>query len=62
MSTQVAVSQIPNCDVCAQKANTVPAYADAKLDIGPWANVCKTHFDQFNCSLGTGRGQEFITR
>jgi hypothetical protein len=64
MGTQTTVSTIPNCDVCANAVvpQQVPAYADAKLNIGPWANVCRKHFEQHGCSLGTGRGQELILR
>ena len=61
MSTRVAVAKIPDCDICKHAyGKTVPAYADARLDIGSWANVCKEHFDAHKCSLGTGRGQELV--
>jgi hypothetical protein len=57
----VKVAVIPDCDVCrAERGQIVPAYADAKLSIGPWANVCKMHFAQYGCSLGLGRGQELV--
>ncbi len=60
MSTQVKVPSIPSCDVCQSEGVKTPAYADAKLNIGPWANVCKMHFDAHSCSLGTGHGQKLI--
>lgn len=64
----VTVAEIPDCDVCKaqwqgrKNAPIQPAYADAKLNIGPWANVCKKHFAAYGCSLGLGRGQELIVR
>lgn len=58
--TQATVAVIPNCDLCTKNGEQVPAYADAKLSIGPWAFVCKKHFDEYGCSLGLGRGQELV--
>ena len=49
----VFVDTIPPCDICGE-----PAYADAKCSNGPWGNVCKEHFDHFDCKLGLGLGQE----
>jgi hypothetical protein len=60
MSTRVVVAVIPDCDICKHGGVSRPAYADAKLNIGPWANVCKVHFDTHRCSLGTGKGQELV--
>ncbi|MGA7050818.1 MAG: hypothetical protein WBZ37_06005 [Mycobacterium sp.] len=60
MSKQVAMSEIPNCDVCAGEGKSEKAYADAKLSIGPWGYVCREHFAQYGCSLGLGRGQELV--
>jgi hypothetical protein len=61
MSTQVTMRVIPFCDLCMSEHQCrIVAYADAKLDLGPWAYVCKTHFRKHKCSLGTGRGQELI--
>jgi len=58
MSTQTTVTTIPNCNICSEAGKTTPAYADAKLSVGPWAYVCNDHFSLFKCQLGTGRGQE----
>lgn len=58
--TQTTVYTIPGCDVCKDDGKATPAYADAKLSIGPWAYVCKRHFVNYGCSLGTGRGQELV--
>ena len=63
MSTQVKMSRIPNCDLCFHlDKSEVPAYADASLPLhrGTWAYVCRKHFEQSGCSLGTGRGQELV--
>ena len=57
MSKVAVVSTIPNCDVCKAQGKETLAYADAKLSIGPWGYVCKFHFDEYKCTLGTGRGQ-----
>lgn len=63
MSTQVKVAEIGQCDLCFhEEGKVVPAYADAKLSIGPWAYVCREHFKIYGCSLGTGRGQELVLR
>jgi hypothetical protein len=53
--TVTRVGKIPLCDIDAGHG---PAYADAKLDIGPWAYVCKACFTAHGCRLGLGRGQE----
>lgn len=55
MSTQVKVSKLPKCDLCAQTA----AY-DAKTIQGPWAYMCRTHFEQLGIGLGTGYGQRLV--
>lgn len=63
MSTQIKVTAIPPCDICSAAGRQgVPAYADAKLSAGPWANVCREHFDLHGCSLGTGHGQELVLK
>jgi hypothetical protein len=56
--TRVAVANIPNCDIEAAHG---PAYADAKLNFGPWAYVCKACFTRYECKLGLGAGQELVT-
>lgn len=62
MSTEVKMSEIPNCDLCASQGVERAAYADAKLSIGPWAYVCEAHYAAYRCSLGTGRGQRLVLR
>ena len=61
--TSVIVATIPPCDLCGGMAIVQDAYADAQLPmVGPWANVCKPHFDYHRCGLGLGRGQRLILR
>ena len=57
MSTQVEVSSLPKCDFCLADAKY-----DAKTTLGPWANMCETHFRQFGMGLGTGKGQKLILK
>jgi hypothetical protein len=63
--TQVAVAQIPACDVCAgEGVQNTAAYADARMLSGPgagsWAYLCFGHFERYGCRLGTGYGQELV--
>lgn len=58
--TRVTVANIPDCDICKSEGKQTKAYADAKLCIGPWANVCTVHFRAYDCHLGLGRGQELV--
>lgn len=62
MSTKTYVTTLPPCDVHrAEKGEVVPAYADAFLPpMRTWANVCRPHFREFGCNLGTGKGQVLI--
>lgn len=62
--TEIKVSEIPKCDLCAEKGRTVPAYADAVLPGrgGSWANVCRDCFGWGCCNLGLGRGQKYILK
>lgn len=56
-ATATRVSAKPSCDM----RDGQEAYADARLPIsGRWSNVCKTHFDEYGCELGIGKGQEFV--
>jgi ribosomal protein L37AE/L43A len=59
-SEEVKVSEIPNCDFCAQEGKTTPAAYDGKTTQGPWANMCLLHFGQYGVGLGTGKGQKLI--
>ena len=57
MSTEAKVPVIPECDLCDDKH---PAYADAKIPGGSWANMCKPMFNQLGCKLGLGHGQKYV--
>lgn len=58
MSDIVEVLKLPKCDFCDERAKydvRIPLYAT-------WGYVCETHFQQFECKLGAGRGQRLILR
>jgi hypothetical protein len=57
--TKVLMDRIPDCDIDPSHG---PAYADAKLSIGPWGYVCRSCFSKYGCKLGLGQGQELIPR
>lgn len=41
------------CDFCDERAKY-----DVRIPLfSTWGYVCETHFQQFECKLGTGRGQ-----
>lgn len=62
MGTTVTVSSLPNCDVCSQAGRQVPAEFDAKTKFGPWAYLCRKHFQAVGPGrLGTGYGQRLRT-
>ena len=57
-NTEVEVLSLPKCDFCSEQAHydaRIPAYAT-------WGYVCETHFQQFECKLGLGRGQKLILK
>lgn len=58
----VVVDIIPNCDVCTMAGEyDIPAYADAYVPaFNTWGNVCRRHFDENKCKLGTGSGQVLV--
>jgi hypothetical protein len=72
--TEARVGSLPSCDLCAAgwtwpgdpEGGSVgrqrPAYADAKTTLGPWAFVCREHFDADGLGLGLGLGQRLIVR
>ena len=55
------VPEIPDCDLC-KPTPPVPAYADGKTTMGPWANMCKPCFDMYGVGLGLGKGQRLLTK
>ena len=40
----------------------VPAEYDAATTMGPWADMCESHFRQFGTGLGLGKGQRLILK
>jgi len=60
MSDSVQVRFIPSCDIHAGKHETVPAFADARMRTGQWANMCQSCFDYYGVGLGTGKGQRYV--
>lgn len=64
MSTQVTVPVLPNCDMCALSDIEFPAEYDAKTVYGPWANMCRRHWQVFAAfpDLGTGKGQRLVLK
>jgi len=57
VSDRVSVDVLPKCDFCEFAAGF-----DGKTKQGPWANMCKLHFDIHGVGLGTGLGQELFVR
>ena len=41
---------------------TTVAKYDGKTKMGPWADMCQEHFDEFGVGLGLGRGQKLISK
>jgi hypothetical protein len=61
MSTEVQVTRLPECDFCREKGLSVPAKYDSKTKVGPWANCCEEHWQQWGVGrLGTGFGQRLV--
>lgn len=61
----VVVTEIPDCIFCElQGIPGIPGPYDFASKQGPWANGCKTHWEQHAARpvLGTGCGQLWITR
>lgn len=60
MSSSVIVKALPGCDICRSEGVTKSAKYDGKTIMGPWANMCLTHFKGYGVGLGTGRGQRLV--
>jgi hypothetical protein len=58
--TEVYISAPKTCDLCSEAGLTTQAEYDAKTTMGPWANLCQEHFDDYGVGLGLGRGQKLI--
>lgn len=62
--TEVIVDKLPPCDFC-QRDPTIAfqaAHYDGKTRMGPWADMCEEHFQQYGVGLGLGKGQKLILR
>ena len=55
MSECIKVPYLPTCSFCAELA-----HFNGKTTMGPWADMCPTHFDKYGVELGTGYGQMLI--
>lgn len=61
--SEVAVSELPPCDLCAAAGITRPAAYDAKMKgRTAWANMCQPHFEVHGVGLGLGKGQKLVVR
>ena len=61
--TAVKVTELPNCDVCTYAGGrNEPAhyYAAVPQFNSCWALLCEKHFQQYQPTLGEGRGQRLI--
>jgi hypothetical protein len=57
------VAEIPMCDFCRMNGEpNVPAGYDGKTRLGPWANMCPTHFGLHGIGTGLGVGQRLVLR
>ena len=56
----VEVSTPHYCDF--HVADKVLAEYDAATSMGPWADMCESHFRQFGTGLGLGKGQRLILK
>lgn len=59
MKNVTYVTELPACDFCKEIGLSGEARYDAKTLLGPWAFVCKRHFEQETLGqLGVGKGTE----
>lgn len=65
MGTKAFVEKLPACDLCRTSVlgAIVPAKFDARMKgRTTWAYMCQSCFDQHGVGLGTGLGQELVTK
>lgn len=61
--TVAYVVTLPMCDFCRMAGDPeVPAGFDGATRLGPWANMCPTHFGLHGLGLGIGRGQRLVVK
>jgi hypothetical protein len=54
---KVYVDELPVCDFCP-----LLAAVDGKTEQGPWANMCRIHFEILGVGLGLGKGQALVVK
>jgi len=59
-ATEAYVARLPKCDFCKEAGTDTDAEYDGKTNIGPWANMCDTHWGQYGMGVGYGTGQRLI--
>jgi hypothetical protein len=57
----ILVDSIPACNFCN---DGTPGPYDFATVMGPWANGCQEHYEQYRAAstLGTGKGQLWVTK
>ena len=59
MHTIVAVSRLPDCDVCPA-GHQLDAHYVGRITTkrSPWKRMCEDHFQEWGVGLGVGRGYQ----
>jgi hypothetical protein len=60
--TEVAVSELPDCDLCSERGLKRPAQFDGRMRSGVWAYLCQEHFMASGVGLGLGNGQRLVVK
>jgi hypothetical protein len=55
-----ALTERPDCDLCAAEGRKRPAAIDGATTMGPWAYLCIEHYDRYGVGLGMGKGQRLL--
>lgn len=58
----VVVTGEKDCDFCSERSFHTTATVDGKTIMGPWANMCDLHFEEYGVGLGLGKGQRLIVQ
>ena len=58
--TEVRVGKLPTCIFCKQDGRKIDAEFDGATKKGPWAFMCKEHFDEHGVGIGLGVGQHLV--
>ena len=57
LTAEVRVPKLPTCDFCSAEAEY-----DGKTVMGPWAYMCRAHFEVLGVGLGLGKGQRLVKK